>query len=155
MTTRQSDPEFEEAVLQAFAFLSPQTLPKIVRSEYDENAFGNAVVELETEKLRVRVVRDRSSIEVDLAPLGYGDWFDEEVVLQSVGATVEAKSLNDSMQRGLKGSARAIAPNIDAIVRSFEKENWNATRADLLARRERRGEEFRQRLIDLATRNRG
>jgi hypothetical protein len=147
MATRDRDPQFEEAVRSAFAFLSPGSSPKVVRSQYDESAFGNAVVELETEKLRVRVVRDRSVVTVDLAPLGYGDWFDEEVVLQSVGANVEAKSLNDVMQRGLKGAAMVIAPNVDAIVRRFDKKNWLTTEAELNERRERRGKEFAERVF--------
>jgi hypothetical protein len=146
MATGDRDPEFEEAVRLAFAFLSPGSSPKVVRSEYDENTFGNAVVELGTEKLRVRVVRDRSVVTVDLAPLGYGDWFDEEVVLQSVGANVEAKSLNQIMRRGLKGAAKAIAPNVDAIVRRFDKKNWSTTEADLTERRERRGKKFAERV---------
>jgi hypothetical protein len=142
MVTRTRDIQFEEEVLKAFAFLSSTPGARIVRSDYDAEAFGNAIIELETDKLRVRVVRDRSVISVDLAPVGYGDWFDEEVVLQSVGAHVEAKSLNRIMNRGLKGAAKAIAPNVDAIVRRFEKGNWPSTEADLNDRRERRGKEF-------------
>lgn len=143
MVTRARDQEFEQAVRAAFAFVSHGRLPKVVRSIYDPDAFGNAAVELAGEQLRVRIVRDRSQILVELAPLGHDEWFDEQVVLESVGAVPDTKLTLDS-------SASAIGRHFTAIVRSFDSANWESTRKELTARRDRRGEKFREHLIALA-----
>lgn len=143
MPTDARDQAFEKEVQAAFAFVSHGRLPSVVRSTYDPDAFGNAVVELEGEQLRVRVVRDRSQILVDLAPLGHDEWFDEGVILESLGASPSTKLTLDS-------SSSAIGRHLAAIARNFDSVNWEATRKELTARRARRGEKFREHLIALA-----
>jgi hypothetical protein len=143
MVTGARDQEFEEAVQKAFAFVSHARPPEVVRSIYDPEAFGNAIVELCGEQLRVRVVRDRSQIVVELAPLGHDEWFDEHLVLESVGVIADTKLTLDS-------SATAIGRHFSAIVRSFDKGNWESTRQELTARRERRGQQFAEHLRELA-----
>src|SRR3954470_8497276 len=108
MMVRGRDREFEETAIRAFGFISSTSAPKVTRSDYDAQHFGDAVVELEGDKLKVRVVRDRGQILVDLAPLGCRDWFDEDVVLQSVGVE-DAKTLEEISSRTVEEAAQAIA----------------------------------------------
>jgi hypothetical protein len=89
----RSDPQFERDALAAFAFIAGPPGPRVLHSEYAPESFGNAVIELEGDDVRVRVTRDRSQRLVDLAPRAQGEWFDESVVLQLVGAAETAREL--------------------------------------------------------------
>jgi hypothetical protein len=146
MIVRGRDREFEETAVRAFGFIASNAKPKVTRSDYDAEQFGDAVVELEGDKLKVRVVRDRGQVMADLAPLGCPDWFDEDVVLQSVGVA-DAKALEVISSRTVEQAAEAIAARFSAIVQSFDNANWKATEADLNARKDRRGEELMARLF--------
>ena len=140
MLFRDVDKDFERNVKEAFAFISSSAAPKVVHSYYHEQAFGNALVELEGDNVRVRVTRDRGQIAVDLAPRGCKDWFIEYVVLQSVG--VDSNVLLDLSDRTVEQAAKPIKANFEAITHAFGRENWKATEADLEARLERRGKEL-------------
>lgn len=140
MPARGVDEEFENDVKQAFAFISTSAAPKIFESYYNEQAFGDALVALEGDNVRVRVTRDRGQIMVDLAPRGCRDWFIEDVVLQSVG--IPSNALNEASDRTVQQAAKPIEANFTAITRAFSKENWKTTQADLEARLERRGKEL-------------
>ena len=55
-----NDPRFEHDVLTEFAFLTQATRPRVLYSDYDSAAFGNAQIGIECEQLRLRVTRDRA-----------------------------------------------------------------------------------------------
>lgn len=140
MPARGADEEFEKDVKHAFAFISTSAAPQVLETYYNEQAFGDALVVLEGDNVRVRVTRDRGQIMVDLAPRGCRDWFMENVVLQSVG--IAPNALNEASDRTVQQAAKPIEANFTAIARAFSRENWKTTQADLEARLERRGKEL-------------
>lgn len=58
---------------------------KLLREDYDPSSFGNAVVELESVDLNLRVVRDRGDIRIEVSPPGEGDWHDLVNVMTFLG----------------------------------------------------------------------
>jgi len=142
MTKPASDPCFERDVREAFAFIAGPTGPRLLLSEYSPESFGNAIVVLEGDALRVRVKRDRSQLLVDLAPRGRSEWFDEHVVLQLVGATEAAQALAAGEWRALAPSAEAIHAHFSTIVARFQSDAWSQTRSDLKSLQERRAREL-------------
>lgn len=78
--------DFLQAVTEAFESLLTRGLLNIESSDYDAQAFGNAVVILTGRNLRIRVIRDRGEILADAASSGYpDDWFPLERVVNAVG----------------------------------------------------------------------
>lgn len=145
MLTKGRDREFEKEVVREFAFISQVSAPKVVRSDYDEQHFGNAVVELEGDHLKVRVTRDRGQTLVDLAPIHRNSWFIVEVVLQTVGAPI--KTFDESLEASVEHAAQAISKHWPAIVHRFSEPNWKATEVELENRLDRRGRELEARLF--------
>ena len=139
--------DFDEFVVEgdavaAFAFIAFSTRPRVLLNEYDPRSFGNAVVVLEGDAVRVKVVRDRDQLFVDLAPRGFGEWFDESVVLQLVGAEETARELAAAEWRELRPSADAIRLGFASVVERFQPERWAQTRVELKALQERRAREL-------------
>ena len=142
MIASQSDPQFERDALAAFAFIAAPPGPRVVHSRYDPGSFGNAVVELESDALRVRVTRDRGQLLVDLAPRAGGEWFDEAIILQLVGAGETARELAAAEWRALAPSASALRRHLSEIVDRFRPDQWAQTRAELKALQARRAREL-------------
>lgn len=125
------EPDFERDVSEHFAFLSVTPPPRILDSRYDAEAFGNAVVVLAGDGLRVRVTRDRGQLLVDLSPADRYDWVDDQIVLQFVGGEAEAASITDGELRSLGPSAAAIRRHLSQIRAAFQPSEWPRTRAEL------------------------
>ena len=142
MTSSLTDPQFERDALTAFAFVAMPPGPRISDSSYDPDSFGNAVIELDGDAVRIRVTRDRGQLLVDLAPPASGEWFDEEVVLQLVDAGDVAGDLAAGEWRALAPSADAIRRHFPAIVERFGHERWPQTRTELKALQSRRAREL-------------
>ena len=78
--------DFLEAVSAAFRRLIDRGFLVIVSDQYDEKAFGNAVVVLAGGNVRIRLVRDRGDIFADAASVNFPDeWAPLERVLVAVG----------------------------------------------------------------------
>jgi hypothetical protein len=132
MTTgQQRDRAFEDDVVRQFDFIAPDGAPRVASSVYDPAVFGNAVVSLEGEALRVRVTRDRSQLLTDVSPVHASESFDEHVVLQLVGASAEADALATAEWRSLAPTAAALRKHYARIVEAFAPERWVATKAEL------------------------
>jgi len=88
------------------------------------------------------VTRDRGRIEVDISQRWCEEWFDEDVVLQLVGATEDARALGES-RVSVELAAAALERNFVAVVDRFGQPRWDSTRADLQTlRRLRAFQEF-------------
>src|SRR4026208_770919 len=87
------DKEFEELAQRSFAFICADAKPAVWDSIYSPESFGNAALTLRGDFIQLRVTRDRSQILVDVAPAWCDEWYDEDLVLQLVGATDDARAL--------------------------------------------------------------
>ena len=128
--TDARDEGFERDVRAAFAFISHDT-PTVSASSYAPQSFGNAMVELEGDAIRVRVTRDRGQFFVDLSPVDRYDWFDEEIVLHFVGADDDAHRLVSEKWKALEPSAAAIHRHFQRITLAFKPESWASVRSIL------------------------
>ena len=136
------DRSFEKLAQQSFAFIARGTLPTVQDCIYSPESFGNAQVTLVGDRIRVQVTRDRNQILIDLGPVGYGELFDVDVVLQLVGAASDAQRLVEDGLKGVDLPATAIERNLAAILERFEKPRWQETKAALIALKQRRAIEL-------------
>ena len=144
MPIRPQDRELEETARKAFAFISSGSAPAMLHSQYSPENFGDAMVELLGDDVSVRVFRDKGQILIELGPAHSYAWFGEDVVLEFIGRPFKPPSFED--ERTLEDSARVIQENLATIAKSFSRTNWKATRADLEARLEQRGQALIERL---------
>ena len=140
--TPPRDENLEHDCLARFAFIDSAAQPRVLSSTYDAKAFGNAVVELAGDHLRIRVVRDRSQLLVDLSPPHRFDWFDLHIVLHFVGADDEAETLAHGEWRELAASADAIDRHFARIVAAFHPSNWPHAQDVLRLLQERRAKQL-------------
>lgn len=78
-----------ESVAIAFERLIESGLLAIIADQYDEKAFGNAIVVLAGANLRIRIVRDRGDIYADASSVSFpDDWAPLERTLLAVGARI-------------------------------------------------------------------
>lgn len=125
------DPDLERDASTQFSFITATPPPRLLESRYDPEAFGNAVVVLAGDGIRVRVTRDRSQLFVDLSPADRADWVDEQVVLQLVGGVSAVHRLAEGEFRALAPSAAAIRRHFPEILAAFQPTRWPATRVAL------------------------
>jgi hypothetical protein len=80
--------DFLNAVTVAFRRLVDQGLLAILSSQYDEQAFGNAIVVLSGGNVLIRLTRDRGDVSADMASIAIPDeWAPLERVLTAVGVS--------------------------------------------------------------------
>ena len=106
-------------------------------ARYDAEAFGNALVELRSPELRIRLVRDRSQLFVSVAPEPAPErWFDLAVLAAWLGRREMAEAISAAMPpfdemasaepeaariRTLAGSLQSLLPELR---RSFAGPGW-------------------------------
>ena len=113
---------------------------KIVEQEYYPSDFGNAYVTFEDD-LRLRVLRDRGQIFVEVSPLeNPDDWYDLRVVLEFLGEPVDMQRSME--EEGLK-ELRDKLETMYARMRSLFDKDHRVTRAQL---EQFRNEKARERL---------
>ena len=79
--------EFLQHVKEAFRSLLSRDLLTVESSDYDALAFGNAVVTLVGQNLRLRMIRDRGETLAEAASrLEPDDWFPLQRVIRAIGA---------------------------------------------------------------------
>jgi hypothetical protein len=80
--------DFLKTVTEAFKDLLTRGLLNVESSNYDAQAFGNAVVVLVGRNLRFRMIRDRGETLADVASrLDPDNWFPLQRVIRAVGAS--------------------------------------------------------------------
>ena len=79
---------FIESVMEAFKSLLSRGLLRVESSAHDPHAFGNAVVVLVGENLRVRVISDRGDTFAEAASrVDPQNWFPLQRVIQALGVS--------------------------------------------------------------------
>ena len=136
--------EFDQVVRATFAFIAANGAPRVVDAASQSESFGNNVMSLEGDALRVRVTLDRGQYLVDLSPLS-PEWFDLDVVLQLVTGGENARETSANATLPLAQQAARVQRQLDAIVRAFRQDVWSATRTQLSALQQARGDAFRER----------
>jgi hypothetical protein len=107
---------------------------KIVDSSYDARSFGNCIVTLESEALRLRFTRDRGISFAELAAQSDPEyWFDVSVLLRPI--------LGERPDASLEGTALLLKNNFPDLVQALGPKFAETKRED-----ERRKEELLGRL---------
>jgi hypothetical protein len=106
----------------------------VVEERYDEDSFGNAVVVLERNGTRVRLVRDRGEWFVEVAGASEGDWFAPVVwhaFLESSMPPLGTTSFDGQARLLLADLGRIEATNSDFSERDLAGlRAWRSRRAE-------------------------
>ena len=100
--------EYLEAVRSAFGRLAADGRMSVVEYHYDAKHFGNAVLVLESTRLRIQIVRDRDQNLISVGPPGVREGHDLDSVLELLG---QATALPDG-----RFMAEASLPELAGIV---------------------------------------
>lgn len=112
--------DFVTAARAEFSFLERNRGFRLGRTQTIEGA-GDAVVDFESATLRVRVLRDRGQVFLDVAPTeghaagGTPTWFDLPILLEFLGAGDAATALLAGGQRDVRVVARLLQAHYDGI----------------------------------------
>ncbi len=80
--------DFLQMVTDAFSSMIDRGQLAVESSQYDEQAFGNALVVLAGDNLRIRIIRDRDEVFADAASRWEPEnWSPLQRVIRAVGAT--------------------------------------------------------------------
>jgi hypothetical protein len=111
---------------------------RVVASEVAD-VFDNASVVLESPAFRIRVLRERSIVVLDLGPRAEpGTWFDSAVVMEYLGLSTEA-GFHDRDARGvIHGVGLFIQSMWDELTTMFGPDRVEITKDELHALREER-----------------
>lgn len=127
LTPSGSDKEFEDAVRRQVAFLFDRFGAVVVSNDYFPRAFGNAILVLETKGLRLRVVRDRDEVRLDIAPLHHPtEWVDSAFALASLENEFSTSGLR--LDRTLSSIAEHLEPKLQLLQEAFSQERYQSTR---------------------------
>lgn len=97
---------------RCFFLYSPNKF-QIVETDSSES-FGNALVILEDEDIRLQFVRDRDQLFLDFQPTSYRkEWFSIDIVMQLVTGNIEPSATMDSKK------VEFLNSNLDEIKRLF------------------------------------
>lgn len=88
-----------------------------VVTEYQDQAFGNAVVEMTSRDFDLRIVRDRGQVALDVSPSNQGDWHSLENVLAFIGeeTSAEISLLIRSLSENLNKVAALMASDLSKV----------------------------------------
>jgi hypothetical protein len=126
LIARGPDLGFEASIRQHMRFLFERFGASVVSNEYFPAAFGNVIVVIETEGLRLRFVQDRGEVRLDVAPLqNPTEWVDSAFAL----AAMEDGSGEPqfSLYRTITSIARRLDPKFEALQVAFTQDRYPAT----------------------------
>ena len=110
---------FLTQVLAAFSFLEQARRFRLVSAETSPS-FGDALADFESPTLRVRVLRDRGQIFIDVAPAeDPATWFDLPLMLTFLGETDAAAALLAGGQGDMREVAALLQAHYDDIERTL------------------------------------
>jgi len=125
LTPSCSDMKLEESVRRQMAFLFDRFAASVVSNQYFPHAFGNAILVIDTKYIRLRVVRDRDEVRIDLAAIhGPTEWMDSALALAAIGA--EQSNYVFSLNRAITSIARHMDPKFDALQEAYAPERYQA-----------------------------
>lgn len=110
-----------------------------ISGEQKSEAFGDALVVLESGDVRLRIVRDRSQIFADLGSVAESDaWFDSTIVMQALGLTTKPAFGGTDPQIVLPGVAAFLKSVWPELVRMFGARTFATTKRQLTELQEAR-----------------
>lgn len=127
---RRPEKEFLGEVEEAFEELIKSGHLRVAESIYDEQYFGNAIVELEGAKFHVRLVKDRSDISAEITsesptPRG-GNWISLPTMIRAVGVKDDLPDSNS-----LDSAAALISRYGKEIESGISDKRLRETRAEI------------------------
>lgn len=116
-----------------------------VEEAYDAESFGDEILVFESRDLRLRFVKDRGDIYVDVAPTFEPEsWILLEDALELAGTVLQ--SLPTNRLPKMTTLATSLKTNFELVRRMFTTDNFGITRQKINALREQRLGEIRHRL---------
>lgn len=79
-----------ENLPQLVAFLAQHSF--VVQEERQDRSFGNGFVVLEGEGFRIRIIKDREEINIEVAQIGHQPWYAIENVLEFLTGNATTKA---------------------------------------------------------------
>lgn len=126
LTASGPDLEFEALIRQHMKFLFDRFGASVVSNEYFPAAFGNAIVVIETKGIRLRAVRDRGEVRLDVAPLhNPTEWVDSAFALAAMDDGSGEPQF--SLYRTTTSIARHLDPNFEELQGAFTEDQYSAT----------------------------
>jgi hypothetical protein len=121
----------KDEVIEQLPWLFDELGFRVVDDRYEAHHFGDSFVTLESDRLRVRLVRDRGEVDADVASLSEPDrWRPLVLVYEAISGELVLTAPQ------LDAVARFLRENLSALEESLGP-RWRETKAEL----ERRGAE--------------
>ena len=95
--------------------------------KYDAQHFGNVLIDLESQDLRLRLTRDRGQYFIDISTPAENEWFDTHTVLTFLGASAEADALADAGWPSPHRVAELVNNYFESIVAAFDEQRYAKT----------------------------
>jgi hypothetical protein len=119
----------DQEIANTFSFVEQMPGARRIRCEYHAAHFGNAIVEYDSPRLRVRVTKDRGAFLCDFAsPEPPVEWFDLEVVFRVLGEDRTIDALIAESFTSLESIGRAVEDNLEPICERFGEAHYADSR---------------------------
>jgi hypothetical protein len=91
---------------------------QLIEDTYDEECFGNSVLVFRSKEFRLRFIRDRGQIFIDIGAASYSKWYSLEEVLNVLNHHVQINQENV-----LETSARELKAIYPQLKEMFKEQN--------------------------------
>jgi hypothetical protein len=99
---------------------------RMVADSYDPKVFGDCVVSLESDVLKLRFVRERGKIFAELASLSAPEWWDLAIVLQAIQIDqeprVDLEAVGASIRDHFPALTQALGPQYPQTKQEIERQ---------------------------------
>jgi hypothetical protein len=112
---------------------------KIIGSEIANSNGGDALLLVESDRLRMRFVSDRTQLFLEFQPIGTpvpNEWFSIDLIRRMILGTRETSALLD------ESYAEFFHQHLDEIEERFSSENWTEVHSQLKALKVKRAKEL-------------
>jgi hypothetical protein len=137
-THRLMAPSFLSDVERAFAFLQDEQGHQLLETDIAD-AFDNALVSFRSDRLRIRIIRERGQVFADFAPPdGPPEWCDAPALLKYLGSMERIAEFTRTDQRSVVALAGLIQPFYGAIAELYAAPRRDKTVLELRVLQEER-----------------
>jgi hypothetical protein len=103
---------------------------RVVGDSYDPKTFGDCLVSLESDILKLRFIRERGKIFAELASLSASEWWDLTSVLQAIQIDLpeprfDLEALGSSIRNHFAALAQALGPQYPQTKQEIERQLEN------------------------------
>jgi hypothetical protein len=96
---------------------------------YDPNSFGNEIITLKSNKIKIRFIKDRGDFSINISSLKHYEWYPIEQILQLLGVY---KNPNANNKIALEVLNELLLKNVNKIKELFSEEKIEITNEKLL-----------------------